>query len=125
MLTPSSSVSLSIALFNNRGSRSANVPVFAVNAVEALSVSIQACRLAFSAKGIMKGYFDLSRNGAGVKIASTERRFQWRGAMLNASVVNAYSVCIIPRQNARFCAFSPENVHFKNPVKYNSRPGIN
>jgi hypothetical protein len=45
--------------------------------------------------------------------------------MVNAGTVNAYSRCAFPRQNARFSAISPENLHFKNPVKYNVKAGIN
>ena len=30
-----------------------------------------------------------------------------------------------PPQDARFCIYSPENVHFKKSVKYNLKTGIN
>jgi hypothetical protein len=40
-------------------------------------------------------------------------------------VVNAYSRCAFSLQKARFGAFSPGNLRFKNPVKYNLMTKIN
>jgi hypothetical protein len=45
--------------------------------------------------------------------------------MLNAGLVNAFRLEQFSRQNARFSANSPGNLHFRNPVKYNLRPRIN
>jgi hypothetical protein len=45
--------------------------------------------------------------------------------MLNARIVNGGRDSIFSRQKARFSANSPENVRFKNPVKYNLTAGIN
>jgi hypothetical protein len=45
--------------------------------------------------------------------------------MVNTGLVNAYSRCNFSRQEARFSAFSPGNLRFKNPVKYNLKTRIN
>jgi hypothetical protein len=45
--------------------------------------------------------------------------------LVNPGLVNAYSCRVFSRQKARLSAFSPENLRFKNPVKYNHMTKIN
>jgi hypothetical protein len=48
-----------------------------------------------------------------------ERWFRSLRAVVNGGRVNAAATRDISRKNARLSAFLPENMRFKNPVKYN------